>query len=177
MMQAAGKTQELRVGERLLTQRDRRADGGARQVRLKRGDILIARRFGGVSMMIAAPVKAYRGVGLVAFDDLQSDILYRLALIHRDADLDIVLGEFRDGAEAQAVWSEWAAWFGLSQLALQGADWVRIEAPAGVRSGARRRHPSMIGRRRPAFLARRTTGDMHRLADIFTNEREIAGYE
>lgn len=177
MSQAIGKVEKMRPGERLLTQRDRRADGGARHVRVTRGDILIARRFGGVHMMIAAPVAAYRGVGLVAIADWRGDIFYRLALVHRDADLDIVLGEFRDCAEAQAAWAEWAAWFDLARLAIQDEEWVSVDTTTGARSGADRRRPAFLARRRPAFLARRKTGDTRRLLDSYANEREISGYE
>ena len=175
--QAVGKTHELRAGERLLTQRDRRADGGARQVRVTRGNIHIARRFGGVSMMIAAPVAAYRGVGLAVGADIHGDIIYRLILVHRDADLDILLTQCRDYADAQAVWAEWAAWFDLARLAMQDEEWVTVTAPAGAGSGSDRRRPAMPNRRRSAFLTRRKTGDRRRLTDLFTKEREIAGYE
>jgi hypothetical protein len=176
VLMAEGKAFESGAGERLLTQRDRRADGGARHVRVTRGDILIARRFGGVAMMIAAPVEAYRGVGLTVCADVRGDILYRLILVHRDADLDIVLIETRNSADAQTAWGEWAAWFNLSRLAIQNEEWVTVSAPAGARPAVDRRRSGVSARRRPAFLARRKVGDARRLAEVFANEREMAGY-
>ncbi len=177
MSQASRQPQGTSVGERLLTQRDRRADGGARRVRVTRCDIFIARRFGGVAMMISSPVEAYRGVSLVAATDAQGDTLYRLALVHRDADLDIFLGDFRDGADAQASWSDWAAWFDLARLAMHDGEWVSVEAPAGKRSTAERRHPTSIARRRVSLFPRRMTGEALRLSGVFPNPREIAGNE
>lgn len=174
---AEGKAFEPGVGERLMTQRDRRADCGARHVRVTRGDILIARRFGGVAMMIAAPVEAYRGVGLVACADMRDEMLYRLILVHRDADLDILLAETRDSADAQAAWEEWAAWFDLSRLAIQDEEWATVSAPVATRSIAGRRRPAFLARRRPAFLVRRKVGDPRRLAAVFAKARDLTGYE
>ena len=177
MSQAVWQPQGTGVGERLLTQRDRRADGGARHVRVTRGDILIARRFGGVEMMIAAPVEAYRGVSLVDATDASGEILYRVMLVHRDADLDIFLGDFRDRAEGLAAWSDWAAWFDLTRLAMRNGEWVSVEAPTGKRSIAMRRPRTSIARRRVCLPPRRMIDDTLRLAGILTTQREIAGHE
>lgn len=177
MSQAVRQPLGLGVGERLLTQRDRRADGGARHVRVTRGDILIARRFGGVAMMISAPVEAYRGVSLVDATDGQGDILYRVILVHRDADLDIFLGDFRDSAEAQAVWSDWASWFDLARLAICNGEWITVEAPIGRPPIAMRRRPTSIARRRACSPPRRMIGDTIRTSGILANQREIASYE
>jgi hypothetical protein len=193
MLQAVQTSQEPGVGERLLTQRDRRADGGARHVQVTRGDIFIARRFGGIEMMIAAPVAAYRGVGLVTLTDLQGDVLNRVVLVHRDADLDIVLGETRDKAEAQDAWVAWAAWFGLAQLAMQDAEWMTVamsveqrQAPLSVAapvaasialsggvSDALSRRPSWLERRRSSFRVRGKFGAAQQCAGVFGKEREI----
>lgn len=181
MLQAMKTSQEPGVGERLLTQRDRRADGGARQVRVTRGDILIARRFGGIEMMIAAPIKAYRGVGLVTLSDPQGDILYRVILVHRDADLDIVLGETRGTAEAQDDWRAWAAWFGLTRLAMLDEAWTTVAASGGQRptgvSDALRRRSSWPERRRPSSRVRGKFGAAQQSAGVFGKEREIGGSE
>ena len=181
MSQAMKTSQEPGVGERLLTQRDRRADGGARQVRVTRGDILIARRFGGIEMMIAAPIKAYRGVGLVTLSDSQGDILYRVILVHRDADLDIVLCETRDTAEAQDDWRAWAAWFGLTRLAMLDEAWTTVAASAGLRpagfSAAMRRRPTSSERRRSSFRMREKQGVARQPTVVSGKEREFAGNE
>ena len=100
---------------------------------MTRSDILIARRFGGVAMMIAAPVEAYRGVGLDAQTDANGDVLYRLMLVHRDADLDIVLAETHGSNEAQAQWMEWSMWFDLTRLAIKDDEWMALETPAAAR--------------------------------------------
>jgi hypothetical protein len=181
MLQAVKTSQEPGVGERLLTQRDRRADGGARHVRVTRGDILIARRFDGIEMMIAAPVEAYRGVGLVTLSDPQGDILYRVILVHRDADLDIVLGETRDTAEAQDDWRAWAAWFGLTRLAVLDEAWTTVAASGGQRptgfSAAMRRRPTSSERRRSSLRMREKQGVARQLTGLFGKDREIGGSE
>jgi hypothetical protein len=177
MSQASEKVRETCAGEKLLVQRDRRADGGSRHVQVTRGDILIARRFGGVAMMIAAPVGAYRGVGLDARADSDGDILYRLHLVHRDADLDIVLAETRDSNEAQAHWMEWSAWFDLARLAMKDDEWVALETPDAARACTRRRRSAFLAQRRPAFLSRRKTGDRNRLVKNFVDERQSAACE
>ncbi len=175
--QTIEKRQEKRAGEKLLIQRDRRADGGSRHVRVTRGDILIARRFGGVAMMIAAPVEAYRGVGLDAHADENGEILFRLILVHRDADLDIVLAETRDSIEAQAHWMEWSTWFDLTRLAMKDDEWAALEPPAETRALAGRRRSAFLARRRATFLSRRKIGDQRRLIVNFADEQEIVSYE
>ena len=181
MLQAVMKSQGVGAGERLLTQRDRRADGGARHVRVTRGDILIARRFDGIEMMIAAPVEAYRGVGLVTQIDLQGKLLNRVVLIHRDADLDIVLGETRHSDEAEGAWVEWAAWFGLARLAMLDEEWSTVDMPAGQRptglSAAMRRRPTSPERRRPSFRMRRKSREPREPVGVTGKDRDFAGRE
>jgi hypothetical protein len=149
------------AGELSLVQRDRRADGGDRHVRVTRGDILIARHFGGVAMMIAAPVRGYRGVGLDVRPDPHGAIFYRLLLVHADADLDVTLGETCDVEGAHLAWAQWAGWFALARLALDGDDWIAVESTPANRSRdvyPHRRGASM-SKRRPRFGLRRKPGD------------------
>lgn len=114
-----------------LIQRDRRADGGDRHVKVTRGNILIGRRFGGVEMMITTPVCAYRGVGLDVRSDPEGAIFYRLLLVHADPDLDVLLGETPDAEDAHLAWTQWAGWFELARLALDGDNWIAVDpAPA-----------------------------------------------
>ena len=75
----------------VTVQRDPRADGGKREVRLTRRDIIISRSLAGISMKIAIPVAAYRGVTLTVEPASNGGAAYRLSLTHRDPDLDIVL--------------------------------------------------------------------------------------
>ena len=149
-----------------LVQRDRRADGGDRHVRVTRGDILIARRLGGVEMMIATPVRAYRGVGLDVQPDSEGAIVYRLLLVHADADLDVLLGETRDVESANLAWSQWAGWFELARLALNGDDWFAVDAaPTNPsRDAYPHRRGAMMVHRRPRFGLRRETGQRAHVA-------------
>ncbi len=78
-----------RADEALLVQRDWRADGGSRRVRVTRAGVLITRRFGGVDMRIAVPAPAYRGVALDVAGGGDGAPCYRLSLVHRDRDLDV----------------------------------------------------------------------------------------
>lgn len=160
--------------EALLVQRDWRADGGARRVRVTPGKIVIMRRFGGMEMTIAVPVSAYRGVVLDVREGADGAPLYRLSLDHRDRDLEVVLGRTQDSAEALADWKFWASWFGLPRLTVTDGQLVR--AGAGE-AAAPRRGNAAVRQRRPQFLARRKTGDGRRMADVFAGEREIVCYE
>jgi Family of unknown function (DUF6101) len=165
-----------RAGEELLVQRDWRADGGARRVRVTRSDILIARRFGGVDMRIRVPVPAYRGVFLDLAEGADGAPCYRLLLAHADRDLDVLLEETPDAAVAAADASDWADWLGLPLLA------AAQEEAAAERTGAQkgpvaRRGGSTVARRRPRLLTRRRAGETARMATIFAGEREIVSYD
>lgn len=181
MLQAAKTLQEPGVGERLVTQRDRRADGGARHVRVTRGDILIARRFGGIEMMIAAPVAVYRGVGLVTLVDLEGQLLHRVVLVHRDSDLDIILDETGDKADAQNGWRAWAAWFGLARLAIEDEEWTMVAMPSGQSKpgflAAKRRRPSWPERRRPSSRTPGKSGAARLSSRVCHKEREPRDFE
>jgi len=166
-----------KVEEAMLVQRDRRADGGARRVRVTRSDILIARRFGGVDMMITVPVPAYHGVALDVREDRDGAPSYRLSLAHRDSDLDIVLAETLDGGEAAAEWKYWAAFLGLPRLALEDGEFAPVDAAAPAQANVQRRRDVNVMKRRPRFLSRRKTGDAARTDAVFVDEREIICYE
>lgn len=163
--------------EAFLVQRDWRADGGSRRVRVTRRDILIARRFGGVDMKIMVPVPAYRGVLLDVAAGEAGAPRYRLLLAHRDRDLDVVLGETGDSLAAAADWKDWAAWLDLPRLAAENGDFAEVDASAGGAAAPERRGGSSVTRRRPRFLAVRKSGDTRRMAAVFAGEREIVSYE
>lgn len=165
-----------RKEETVLVQRDWRADGGARRVRVTRADILIARRFGGVNMRISVPVPAYRGVLLDLATGEDGAPCWRLLLAHRDRDLDVVLAETADEKVAAADWAEWANWLGLPRLAAVEAE-TSADSAAPRLTPAPRRGASAVRRRRPQFLVRRKSGDAARLSAIFAGEREIICYE
>jgi hypothetical protein len=169
---------QARKDENFFTQRDWRADGGARRVRVTSSDILIARRFGGVKMSISVPVPAYQGVllDLVASED--GAPRYRLLLAHRDRDLDVALAETRDADEAAKEWAYWAARLGLPRLAVTEAGaFTDVDAPEPRPVVTPRRGASSVSRRRPRFLARRKTGAPVEGAAVFAGEREIISYE
>lgn len=158
----------------LFVQRDRRADGGARRVRVTRREILIARRFGGVDMMITVPAPAYHGVALDVRAGGDGAPCYRLSLAHRDADLDVVLAETTDGGDAAAEWRYWAAFLGLPRLTVEDGAFAPIDAAPG--NGQRRRDLN-VQTRRPRFLSRRKGGEIARMTSVFADEREIVCYE
>lgn len=166
--------------EKLFVQRDRRADGGNRQIRLTREDVMISRRFGGIAMMIAVPVAAYRGVALDVRAGASGGASYRLSLTHSDPDLDVVLAETQDGGAIAIDWKYWANYLDLPRLAPKDGELRALDRPAdpvaGVEAFARRRNASVAGRR-PRFLARRKGGDAARMAAVFAGEREIICYE
>lgn len=174
-MVEAGNTRK--VEETFLVQRDRRADGGARHVRVTRSDILIARRFGGVDMMIAVPVPAYEGVALDVREGRDGAPCYRLSLAHRDADLEVVLAETGDGGAAAADWKYWAAWLELPRLAIEDGALTPVDAATQSAARALRRRDPNVAMRRPRFLTRRKGGDASRLSAVFAGEREIVCYE
>jgi hypothetical protein len=163
--------------ESLLVQRDRRADGGARQVRVTRGGVLISRRFGGVKMMISVPAPAYEGVALDVVEGRNGAPAYRLSLAHRDSDLDVLLAETQDSGDAAADWKYWAAWLGLPRLAAQDGELTPVDVAGAVPAGLPRRNNAAVRQRRPRFLTRRKPGEAMRMSDVFSHEREIVCYE
>ncbi len=155
----------------MQAQSDARADGGVRQVRVTRSNILILRRLAGVSMRILAPVANYRGVSLAVEPAHKGGAAYRLLLAHRqDPDFDVVLAETLDAQAAAADWGYWADYLDLPRLAdAQGED----KRPGRCE---RRRGGGLLAKRRPRFLNRRKCGEAGRVATVFA-EREIICYE
>ena len=168
-----------RIDGKVSIQRDRRADGGARRIRVTREGVLIARRMRGVSMVISVPVSAYCGVALDVEPAADGTPRYVLSLAHSDPDLDVLLGETRDGGAVGADWRYWAAWLGLPRLAEKDGELRALEGAAedAGAAAACRRGETTLRARRPRFLVRRKTGDSRRTKTVFGEEREIAGYE
>jgi hypothetical protein len=96
-------------------ERDRRADGGVRTVRLDSRGVRIERALAGVKMRLAIPIEGYRGVILSREDKLERQF-YRLSLAHRDADLSVTLGQANDIARLVEQWSNWARFFAMPAL-------------------------------------------------------------
>jgi Family of unknown function (DUF6101) len=160
----------------LSVQGDTRADGGRRQVRVTRHDILIARRLCGIAMMISVPVSTYRGVALAVEPSAEAGAAaYRLSLAHADPDLDILLSETEDSGAAAADWKYWSFFLDLPRLAAENGEIWPIPGATEKRGFARRRNA--VAKRRPRFLARRKSGDPRRAEEVFSGEREIICYE
>ncbi|MCX7899008.1 MAG: DUF6101 family protein [Methylocystis sp.] len=170
-----------KIEDGFITQRDRRADGGARRISVSRNEIVIARSCKGVPMKIRLPVSAYRGVALEVRGTAVGVITYLLTLAHRDSDLDILLAEVKEGDAVVTEWRYWAAWMGLPRLIIEDGETHEIESRAGLNAAAKtviaRRRVGALMKRRPRFLLRRKTGVMARTAENFAGEREIICYE
>lgn len=168
-----------KIEDSVSVQRDRRADGGARRIRMTREDVLIARRLSGVSMVISVPVSAYRGVALDVQAAGDGSPRYVLSLAHRDPDLDILLGDTQDCGSVAADWRYWAAWLGLPRLAEEDGELRPLDGGTedAVAASARRRGDANVRKRRPRFLIRRKAGDPSRAKMVHVEEREIISYE
>ncbi len=159
---------------------DPRADSGKREVVVAADAITIDRCVAGVRMRIAAPVRSYRGVALSVQEGLRG-FFYRLALVHADPDLDVILSEAESEAEVAPQWRAWAQFFGLPRLmrSLRGAD-KPVEQALGEVSATlpqpRRRGWPLKGRR-SAISARRKAGAGGRVLPMHRGEREIICYE
>lgn len=167
-----------KIEDSVYVQRDRRADGGARRIRMTREDVLIARRLSGVAMVISVPVAAYRGVALDVQPAGDGSPRYVLSLAHSDPDLDILLGETQDCGSVAADWRHWASWLGLPRLTEEAGE-LRMLDGAAEETGAcaRRRADANVRQRRPRFLFRRKAGDASRTKMVHAQEREIISYE
>ncbi|HMK90082.1 MAG TPA: DUF6101 family protein [Methylocystis sp.] len=164
----------VRNGETLvLAQRDARAEGGVRQVRVSPRGVVILRRFLGISMRILAPVETYRGVALAVDTAPNGGLSYRLSLAHQDADLEVVLVETADSRAVAADWTYWADYLNLPRLADENFSG---DGRRGVAVFERRRNAT-IAKRRPRSCARRKPGEPARAATVFAGEREIICYE
>jgi hypothetical protein len=168
-------TMTRRETEVVRVQRDWRADGGDRRVRVTRSDILIARRFGGIAMRIQVPVPAYRGVFLDMVQGADGAPCYRLLLAHADRDLDVVLEEAGDADALAAVAQDWASWLDLPLLA--ESEEAFEGAAEAAHAPIQRRGGSPLRGRRPRFLMRRRVGEIARLGEVFAGERVIVSYE
>lgn len=166
-----------RIEENVYVQRDRRADGGARRIRVTREDVLIARRLSGVAMVISVPVSAYCGVALDVQPADDGSPRYVLSLAHSDPDLDILLGETRDGGAVASDWRHWATWLGLPRVTEEDGELRALEGAEEIAASVRRRCEVNVRKRRPRFLGRRNAGDSRRMKIVHAQEREIISYE
>ncbi|MDF2115825.1 DUF6101 family protein [Roseiarcaceae bacterium H3SJ34-1] len=182
MIEAFEKRQEARQEYRQewpgLIRRDQRADGGQRQVTLRKQGVLISRRRDGVRMNIGVPAKAYQGVAINVATDDGKTLRYRVVLLHRDADLAVMLTETTDRYDALAHLKYWGLYFDLPLFIERKAGPLEcIEHRVGdLKCGtahAHRRTGKIIATRRGRFLARRKPGHTQRLDHVFSGEDEI----
>ena len=129
-----------------LSQPDPRADNATREVSLSQCSVTIRRRYQGIAMRLVVPCAAYRGVALRPVTT-QGGVRQGIALLHRDAELNVTLVEAIDAGDAPAACARWAAWLALP--ALHGLNLAR-SAPK-----PRRRSACLIKRRRRYALRRK----------------------
>lgn len=126
-------------------------------------------------MTIRLGLSAYRGVGLRIVGLEEGRFCYEVKLVHRDADLSVLLAEAKDEAVSTAQWREWVSFLGLQafvermasaevQVNIDGVDLARRLPSARRRSGA-----GMA--RRPRFLCRRKVGRPVRAAAVGAGPR------
>ena len=159
--------------------RDPRADGGQRDVTLTAHQVTIGRRVHGVRMKIRVPMAAYRGVALGLDTTLGGRLCYKVGLRHHDGDLDVLLIETFDEAEAMNMWRAWAQHLSLAMI-VEREDGVLerfAEAGSSAQAFERRRGTPETLRSRGRFARRRRTGAPIEDARVHRDEREIICYE
>ena len=162
-----------------LVAEDPRADNGLREIAVAPDAIAIDRRVGGVRMRLAVPVSNYRGVALSLREGARG-FVYRVALVHADAELDVVLAESHSEDEAGREWRAWAQALSLPLLTRTAAGEAMVENRFGeiaAREIQPRRRGWPLKGRRSMISARRTSGAKGRALAVHRGEREIVCYE
>jgi len=153
---------------------DSRADQGLRWVTVTRDLVQIERSVNGVKMRIHVPMEAYAGVTLRKLAT-HSQATYEVKLVHRDAELGVLLETADEEQLAQALCQRWADNLGCTALesgmgSQNVADTLRHQQP-------RRRCMTAIDKRRPRRALRRKPGNHDNLSLIRRTEDEIISYE
>lgn len=171
--------QDIEAPRSAAAYRDPRADGGQRDVTLTARQVTIGRRLHGVRMKIRVPVSAYLGIAMALEATLGGRFCYKVALRHQDGDLDVLLVETFDEAEAMQMWSAWAQHLGTAMIVERedGALERFADAPSGVNGFERRRGASPTSRSRGRFARRRSPGSAREVGVSYRGEREIICYE
>jgi hypothetical protein len=165
--------------DRVVTQaRDERADDRQRSISLSRDCVRIDRRVRGISMRVAVPVRAYRGVALSLRPDADGVLAYQLHLLHEDEELSVNLDSAADDRDIVADWRLWSRFFRLPALVERQAGLIE-EADATLgglllgRQNAERRASRARFKRRPLFLQRRKPGFGAAEPFVHAGEQEI----
>ena len=152
--------QEIEAPRAAGAYRDPRADGGKRDVTLTARSVRIDRSLHGIRMKIQVPAQAYKGVTLGLEETLSGRLCFKVALRHRDHDLDVLLVETFDETEAMAMWRGWAEHLSLAMIAERedGALELIGQPRNARRPSAHRRGNRATRRSRGRFVRRRRTG-------------------
>ncbi len=135
---------------------DSRADGGVRTVRISQRGIRIERLVAGIKMHVVVPINTYEGV-ILTCDDRADLRLYRVALVHHDTELSVLLHEAIESPAVLTVWRSWAEYFSKPAIYRETPNAGQTAHPniAGPRP---RRRGQRHNDRRPRFLKRRRCG-------------------
>ncbi|WP_296709950.1 DUF6101 family protein [Rhodoblastus sp.] len=163
-----------------LVAADPRADNGQREISISAEAIAIDRRVGGVKMRFCLPAPSFRGVALSVYEAARG-FVYRVALVHADPELDVVLAESENEADISRDWLCWAKFFRLPRLTRRAGGGEAVidrrfgEVEAGEVMPRRRGWP--LKGRRSMISARRLCGAKGRVVAVHRGEREIVCYE
>ena len=167
-------------GTRRLEASDGRADERRRVVLVARDRVVIARSVAGIFMRILLTPSAYRGIllRLASLDD--AGFHYEIHLAHHDPDLDVLLGQCDDEAEAHAEWNLWSRFLELPTLVerVEGAcEPARplIGEVVASEPGPRRRGCG-LGSRRARFLTCRKMGRPELCVRVESERELFAGW-
>lgn len=159
---------------------DPRSDDGTREISIAADAIAIDRRVGGVKMRLCLPAPSFRGVALSVIEAARG-FVYRVALVHADSELDVVLAESGSEQDISREWLSWAQLFRLPRLTRtsSGGDAI-VERPYGeieARAVQPRRRGWPLKTRRSTMSGRRAPGAKGRVMAVHCGEREIICYE
>jgi hypothetical protein len=145
---------------------DSRADGGIRHIRVSPRGIAIERQVDGVKMHLMVPIHSYEGVVLTCDEER----LYRIALVHQDAELTIELHEAAESPTVLTIWRSWADFF--AKPALYRESPVAQKELSSMAWAPPRRRGLRLDERRPRFLKRRRCGRLDRVGTGGRDARE-----
>lgn len=158
---------------------DARADSGLRQISITAQGVAIERCVAGVRMRLHAPAQCFRGVALALLEG-ERGYFYRVALVHADPELDIVLAETDSERDIARAWRDWAQFFGLPRYARGESREVLVERRFGALAANRvqpRRRGWPLKARRSLLSGRRALGAVGAVTVTHRGEREIISHE
>ena len=174
----AGSSRALRLDPHALPVRyaasDAAADGSVRDIELHRERVVLRRSVGGMRMALNMPLTAFNGVALRL---MTGEGAVAVVLAHDDPGLVLPLHVTDEADEAFAEWHGWAEALGLPLLVEDQVGFRKAPPALGEieasRPRPRRRRRSMLKRRRPSILMRRTSSRALTAMPVHRGEREI----